>query len=676
MSGHRTAHPPTASDAPLAWGQENYWYVRFLRTEGSSKIATSWAVPESASREQVTAAVQELLRRHESLRTTFPQGPDGRPVQRVHPPRPVDVPVLSLEPGQSPAELTSRCARPPMDPETDLPVRFALMTSAGRPFRLIIVVNHIAADGAGIEALWRDFAALLGAGPRPTRHPAARTPGEQARHERSEDLHEHRKRVLDHLHECFSQAPRATFPGFRPAAADTAPAGGASDTTEPATGRPLTGPGTGQPTAVYHKAALRSAHLHARVETLARRHRTLPSLVYLAAYAVLLGAHSGHDRFVLQSSFANRPPELEHVVGCFFQRAPVRIDLTGATTAGLALRAVKNSAMDAWEHAHHSYWDMRDAKARAEAERGHPVRIGVGYNYFASDVLSRAWYIEPDTAPDMTLRWKNPGKTDDALDAHLEVLLDGPVVELSLLAHRSVLDRHTTGTLLHAVTALIGRWAEAPAGTDPESAALTTELGFPPARLPAGWQLAGPSWVNVPRLTECLRSAPGAATARVFAVPAAHRPGRAGLEAYVAGTHRRPGLVPLLDHVRASVAAHADLVPPDRIVLCDRPPHDPDDLRDWQALPGHTRETHDTTAPAAAVRPPRDAAEEALCAAIGRYHPGAEVGTGLPYAAAGGSAAAAVAVARELGRAGFQGLHPEELLSPVPLRTLAARLHR
>ncbi|MEU8727385.1 MULTISPECIES: condensation domain-containing protein [Streptomyces] len=676
MSGHRTVHTQTASDAPLAWGQENYWYVRFLRTEGSSKIATSWAVPESASREQITAAVQELLRGHESLRTTFPQGNDGRPVQRVHPLRPVDVPVLGLEPGQSPAGLTSRCAEAPMDPETDLPVRFALMTSAGRPFRLIIVLNHIAADGAGIEALWRDFEALLGAGPHPQRHPAARTPSEQARHEQSEDLHEHRKRALDYLQECFSQAPRATFPGFRPAAADTRQTGAPPDVTEPGTGQPLTGPGAGQPTAVYHKAALRSAQLHASVETLARRNRTLPSLVYLAAYAVLLGAHCGHNRFVLQSSFANRPPELEHVVGCFFQRGPVRIDLSGATTASRALRAVKNSAMDAWEHAHHSYWDMRDAKAQAEAERGHPVRIGVGYNYFASDVLSRAWYIEPDTAPDMTLQWKNPGKTDDALDAHLEVLLDGPVVELSLLAHRSVLDRHTTGTLLHAVTALIWRWAAAPAGTDLELAALTAELGFPPTRFPATWQLAGHSWVNVPRLTGCLRSAPGAATARVFAVPAAHRPGQVGLEAYVAGTRRRPGLVPLLDHVRASVAAHADLIPPDRIVLCDRPPHSPDDLAAWHALPGHTRETHGTAAPATAVRPPRGDAEEALCAAIGRYHPGAEVGIDIPYAAAGGSAAAAVAVARELDHAGYQGLHPEELLSPVPLRTLAARLRR
>lgn len=647
MSEGQAATGP-AADAPLAWGQENYWYVRFLRTEGSSKIATSWAVPPGVSPERTVAVVQRLIHRHESLRTTFPLAEHGRPVQRVHPPRPVDVPFLPLDDGVSLRDMTSRYAAAPMDPETAWPVRFALVTSRGRPYRLIVVLNHIAADGAGVEALWRDFVALLGGTPEAGQDDPARTPSEQARIESGASLREHRRRGLTYLEGCFAQAPRALFPAFRPMAEAAAEDG--KD--------------------LYHKAALRSLHLHASAERLARRHRTLPSLVYATAYAVLLRSVSGHDRMVLMSSFANRPPELEPVVGCFFQRSPLRVDLSGALTTSAAARAVKLSMLDAWEHAHHSYFDMREAKARVEQRRGHPVRLGVGYNYFSSEVLSQAWYIEPRDEPDGAVRWVSPGKTDDALDLHLEVLLDGSTADLSLLAHRSVLDRETTGALLTAVSELILRWDRSPASADPTWAALTGELGFPKKRFPESWRYADGSWVNLPRLADCLREAEGVTAADVFAVPAAGAPGTLEIEAYAAAPQVRLDPVALREHLRGAVAAHEDLIAPHRIFLSDAPP-DGHGLAAWRRLPG----TAHALGPIPSGRPPQNPTEKALIAAIRAYNPDAAEDVDSSYLTGGGRAVTAVAVVRELSRSGHV-LAPEELLAPVPLWSVAARLDR
>jgi hypothetical protein len=62
-------------------------------------------------------ALDELVRRHEALRTALPEGPDGVPVQRILPPFSVPLPVHDLS-GVAEAERAGRspCGRPSTRP--------------------------------------------------------------------------------------------------------------------------------------------------------------------------------------------------------------------------------------------------------------------------------------------------------------------------------------------------------------------------------------------------------------------------------------------------------------------------------------------------------------------------------------------------------------------------------
>ncbi|MER7206813.1 amino acid adenylation domain-containing protein [Streptosporangium sp. NPDC000239] len=158
--------PPVPKPRPeriaLSHAQRRLWFVDQLQEEGDPgyHIPLVFRLPYEVDADALRLAMADVVTRHESLRTVFPDDYDDEgPWQRV------------LDPGERDPELTvTVCAeaemeellaaevRRPFDITEDLPLRGALLRpSQGRGTTLLLVLHHIAADGWSLTSLCRDL---------------------------------------------------------------------------------------------------------------------------------------------------------------------------------------------------------------------------------------------------------------------------------------------------------------------------------------------------------------------------------------------------------------------------------------------------------------------------------------------------------------------------------------
>ncbi|MFS8096831.1 amino acid adenylation domain-containing protein [Lentzea alba] len=145
----RAVHPlvpmPRPERVPLSFAQHRLWILnQMLDADAAYNVAIALKLTGSVDQEALVAAFDDVVQRHESLRTIFPQTGDG-PIQVVLP----EGPMLSLVDG--PSDMAS--AARGFDLTSDLPVRATLFADGV----LLIVLHHIAFDGASMTPLTRDL---------------------------------------------------------------------------------------------------------------------------------------------------------------------------------------------------------------------------------------------------------------------------------------------------------------------------------------------------------------------------------------------------------------------------------------------------------------------------------------------------------------------------------------
>src|SRR5262249_5528055 len=115
-------------------------------------------------------SLEEVVRRHEPLRTVFPLG-SGEAVQRILPFAKMSfaVPLVDLSGLPRPAaELAGQRwatgeARRPFDPERGPLLRVSLLRHGALEYTLVIVLHHIVSDGWSLRVLVRELTALYSA---------------------------------------------------------------------------------------------------------------------------------------------------------------------------------------------------------------------------------------------------------------------------------------------------------------------------------------------------------------------------------------------------------------------------------------------------------------------------------------------------------------------------------
>ena len=147
---------PPGSPIPLSFGQEQLWFLTHLAPEVPAyNEAYTVCLPGPLDVAALERSFNEIIRRHEIWRTTFPTV-DGQPVQVIHPAPTLRLPVVDLRElpvaGRE-AEALRRAteeARQPFDLAHGPLLRATLMQLDEADYRLYLTLHHAICDGVSI----------------------------------------------------------------------------------------------------------------------------------------------------------------------------------------------------------------------------------------------------------------------------------------------------------------------------------------------------------------------------------------------------------------------------------------------------------------------------------------------------------------------------------------------
>ncbi|MEW5929830.1 MAG: amino acid adenylation domain-containing protein, partial [Gemmatimonadota bacterium] len=322
--------------APLSFAQQRLWFIHRLEPESPAyNMPFPLRLRGRLDAAALRRALAEIVRRHETLRTTF-VAEEGEPVQRVRPAGPVRLPLADLSglpPERAEAEalrLAREEALRPFDLERGPLLRAALLRLDGAEHAALFTLHHVVGDGWSMEVLVRELAALYAAFSRGEPSPLPELPVQYADFavwQRAQLAGETLESQLRWWRERLAGAPPLLeLPTDRPRSS-AAGARGAH--------RPLVlPPGTVR--------ALRGV---------AGREGATMFMTLLAAWQCLLARWSGQDDVVVGTPIAGRTRrELEPLIGFFVNTLVLRADLSGDPSFRALLGRVRDGVLGAFAH--------------------------------------------------------------------------------------------------------------------------------------------------------------------------------------------------------------------------------------------------------------------------------------------------------------------------------------
>ncbi|HEX5870238.1 MAG TPA: amino acid adenylation domain-containing protein, partial [Longimicrobium sp.] len=325
-----------AGALPLSFAQERLWFLdRMQGASGVYNIPAALRLSGVLNASALERALGEIVRRHESLRTVFPEV-DGAPVQVIHPFRGFTLPVedlSGLDEGAREAEATRRAsegAARPFDLAAGPLFRAALLRLDAGEHLLLVAMHHAVSDGWSMGVLLGELSALYAA------------------------FVEGRDAALPALPVQYADYAVWQREQLRGDLLDgqlaywTDQLAGAPALLELPTDHPR--PAVQTYRGAYEQVAL-AAGLPERLRALGRRESATLYMVMLGALQVLLAKYSGSADVVVGSPIAGRTRrEVEPLIGFFVNTLVLRTDLSGDPTFREVLRRVRESTLGAYEH--------------------------------------------------------------------------------------------------------------------------------------------------------------------------------------------------------------------------------------------------------------------------------------------------------------------------------------
>jgi len=160
-NGGRTARPPLTRAAvrperlPLSYAQQRLWFLEQFHGPGPAfTLPFMWRLHGPVDAGALTAALGDVIGRHESLRTVFAVD-GGQPGQHVIPAEQVVIP-MTVAPART--GLIDAAAGHVFDVARELPVRAWLFTVSPDEHVLVLACHQIATDGWSMRVLMTDLA--------------------------------------------------------------------------------------------------------------------------------------------------------------------------------------------------------------------------------------------------------------------------------------------------------------------------------------------------------------------------------------------------------------------------------------------------------------------------------------------------------------------------------------
>ena len=151
-----------ATDSPLSYGQQSLWVIHQLAPQSAAYNLTFAArLLSPVEAPTLREALQAVVNRHPSLRTTYPVV-EGEPRQQVNEHLALAFKEVEAS-GMSDEELNGLLveeSRRPFNLGREAPLRAALFTRADGETILLLVTHHLAVDARSLEIILRELAAL------------------------------------------------------------------------------------------------------------------------------------------------------------------------------------------------------------------------------------------------------------------------------------------------------------------------------------------------------------------------------------------------------------------------------------------------------------------------------------------------------------------------------------
>ncbi|MGW2329893.1 amino acid adenylation domain-containing protein, partial [Streptomyces sp. NPDC001700] len=319
---------------PLSFAQRRLWFLQQYEP-GSSLYNIPVALRLSGALDGVAleAALGDVVERHESLRTVFPQDDEGgfQVVRKDARPGLIHI-------GSSPERLDADLAEAVsygFDLAAEIPVRGTLFEVSSDEYVLLLVIHHIAADGWSLSPLARDlttaYTARVGGGapgwvPLPVQY-ADFTVWQREVLGSEDDPESAIARQLGYWRETLAGLPaELELPTDRPRPAVPSHRGGTVEFDVP-------------------------QELHAAVVRLAREQQASVFMVLQAALGVLLSRLGAGTDIPIGSPIAGRTDDaVEDLVGFFVNTLVLRTDLSGDPTFTELLGRVRQTDLAAYSN--------------------------------------------------------------------------------------------------------------------------------------------------------------------------------------------------------------------------------------------------------------------------------------------------------------------------------------
>jgi amino acid adenylation domain-containing protein len=321
---------------PLSFAQERLWFLDRLEP-GSAFYNIPWALRLGGALDAsaLERALGEVVRRHESLRTTFAER-DDVPVQTIAPFAGFVLPVhdlSALPEAEREAEVRHRAtedAARPFDLAAGPLFRAALLRLADDEHVLLACMHHIVSDGWSMSVLFYELKTLYEGYVAGTDAPLPALPVQYADYAAWERTHlqgEALDRQLAWWKDQLAGAPALLeLPADHP--------------------RPAVQTYRGAFIPLSFPPALVD-----RLQAVARHDGATLYMVVLGAFQALLARYAGSDDVVVGSPIAGRTrAEIEPLIGFFVNTLVLRTDLGGDPTFRELLRRVRTTTLGAYEH--------------------------------------------------------------------------------------------------------------------------------------------------------------------------------------------------------------------------------------------------------------------------------------------------------------------------------------